>query len=101
MTGFPHPKTLKKIFDNLLESTDFNKCYQEIFAVMRERGISLSSILKDLTSLLINYNMNEKMRAKILMRMAEIEYRLSLGCGDKRQLASLVGVFVEARVVNS
>lgn len=99
MTGQPHPEILQKAFQNLLEGRGFNQIYNDIFYIMRERGISLNSILKDLTKELINYNLNEKMRAKILIRMAEIEYRLSLGCTDRKQLGSLVGVFMESRVV--
>lgn len=101
MTGFPHPEVLSNILDTLLKSTNFNQAYQEIFEIMRERGISLNSILKDLTSRLIEFNMNEKMKSKILIRMAEIEHRLSLGCSDRKPLGSLVGVFVESRVVGS
>lgn len=101
MTGHPHPAILKKTFQLLLEETDFNNVYKKTFNTMRERGISLNSILKDLTQELITYNLNEDMRAKVLMRMAEIEYRLSLGCTDRKQLGSLVGVFLESRVVGN
>ena len=101
MTGFPHPKFIQQILEILTTCDNLGKAYEEIGGMMKERGVSLASLLKTLTNRLLDFDMNGEMRGRILVRLAEIEYRLSLGCRDDKHIASMIGAFVEARHVGS
>ena len=66
----------------------------------RNKGISLVSLLKDISDILIRASLPGNMKGNLYKRMAEIEYRLSLGCSEEKQLASLIGGFVECRSIS-
>lgn len=68
---------------------------------MKNSGISLNSIIKNLTDKIVQSNTNENLKGDILIRMAEIEKNLSLGCLDVRQLGGLVGAFFEVRHITA
>lgn len=53
MTGYPHPNIVKAILENLLSSTNIKESYDQILDVMKNSGISLSAIIKNLTEKII------------------------------------------------
>lgn len=59
------------------------------------------SLLKDISDILIGMKTPDNLKGNLFQRMAEIEYRLSIGCSEEKQLASLIGGFVECRAVKS
>ncbi len=108
LTGFPNPDDIQKIFEMLATSDDIQKTYegkfrltQAINEMRRNKGISLASLLKDICDILITVKTPGNLKGNLYQRMAEIEYRLSIGCSEEKQLASLIGGFVETRAVKS
>ena len=101
MTGYPHPNIVRTILETLLSSTDVKASYDQIFSLMKNSGISLASIIKNLTDKIIQSDSNENLKGAILIKMAEIEHNLSLGCLDVRQLGGLVGAFFEVRHITA
>jgi len=99
MTGFPHPDDLEEILNNMLEAEDLESAIIRINTLKTSKGISLNSILTNLTERLIQLNLPANMLGQILKNMAEIEYRLSIGADEDLQVASLVAAFFEARFV--
>ena len=95
LTGFPNPADIDRIFAILLESDDILKSYKEINDIRKNKGISLVSLLKDLSEKLMAAKTPGNMKGNIFKRMADIEYRLSVGASEEKQLASPVGGFME------
>jgi hypothetical protein len=101
MTGYPHPNIVHQILESLLSSTNVKQCYDNIYSMMKNSGISLSSIIKNLTEKIIQSDSNPKLKGAILIKMSEIKHNLSLGCLDVRQLGGLVGAFFEVRHIQA
>ena len=101
MTGFPHPNIVKKILEELMSSHSVTECYLNISKMMKQSGISLASVIKNITEALLTLQANPAMKGDLLIKMAEIEQNLSLGCLDTRQLGGLVGAFFEVRFVEA
>lgn len=97
MTGYPHPNIVKAILENLFSSTNIKESYDWISSIMKNSGISLSAIIKNLTEKIIASDANELLKGEILIKMADIEHNLSMGCLDIRQLGGMVGAFFEVR----
>ena len=71
----------------------------EINDIRKNKGISLISLLKDISDIIVIAELPGNMKGGLYKRIAEIEYRLSLGCSEEKQLASLIGAFVECRTI--
>ena len=84
-----------------MSSHNVSDCYANISKMMKEAGISLASVIKNLTEKLMTLNANPTMIGEILIKMADIEHNLSLGCLDTRQLGGLVGAFFEVRFIEA
>ena len=69
--------------------------------IRKNKGISLSSLMKDLTDTLLGISTPGNMKGNLFKRMSDIEFRLSIGCSEEKQLASMVGGFVESRAINN
>lgn len=101
LTGLPNPEDIQRIFRLLVESDDIQKAYEDINELRRNRGVSLASLLKDISEILVDLQAPGNFKGNVYKRMAEIEYRLSIGCSEEKQLASLVGIFVESRSIRT
>lgn len=65
----------------------------EIKRIQQDKGIALSDILNDLHLTFIQIEkINLENKTYLLQQLADIENRLSLGCGEDIQLGSLVGI---------
>ena len=69
--------------------------------IRKNKGISLTSLMKDLTETLLSINTPGNMKSNLFKRMSDIEYRLSIGCSEEKQLASMIGGFVECRAISN
>lgn len=67
---------------------------------IKEMGIALETIIKEIYQLVLLNNMPSKQKGFIINRIGDVEYRLSLGCQEKTCLASLIGAFIEIRHIN-
>lgn len=101
LTGFPNPADIETIQKILLEAEDIKAAYDQINEIRRAKGISLSALIKDITDFLVTLQTPGNMKGNLFKRMAEIEYRLSLGCSEEKQLASMIGCFVEVRALKN
>ena len=97
MSGYPHPADIDEIFQILLNDTckgAFNKIKQ----LKAAKGISLVSIIKEVSQKLLALDAPGNMAGNVIMRLAEVEYRLSISCSEEIQLGSIVAAFNEARI---
>lgn len=99
-TGSPSPAFLDKIMDILLNES-IETAYQSIFTSLREMGIALEAILKNIYMKVIERRIPSEQLAFLVNRLGDIEYRLSIGCQESMALGSLVGAFMEIRYVQS
>ena len=56
-------------------------------------------ILKEVSNLLMNIQWTNSTKIFLNKRIAELEYRMSLGATEKLQLGSLIGAFNEVRTI--
>ena len=97
MTGFPHPDVLDAIFGIMMESDNLGNAISEVNLQKRQKGISLHTLIQSIGENLMTYDLPQDMVGMLYKRLAEIEYRLSLGCNEEIQTSSLVAAFFEAR----
>lgn len=62
-------------------------------------GYALYDIVTELSLLLLEIDLPEKVNAFLMDRLSNIEYRLSHGISEKLQLGALVGAFTIARTM--
>lgn len=56
-------------------------------------------ILKEVSNLLMSIEWTNSTKIFLNKRIAELEYRMSLGATEKLQLGSLIGAFNEVRTI--
>jgi len=76
---------------------DILKVNEGILSLSVEKGVTLATMLSEMTSEICKIDLADEIKAKIMIRMAEIEHRLSISCDEKIQLLSLIGMFIEIR----
>ncbi|CAH9135150.1 unnamed protein product [Cuscuta epithymum] len=95
-TGHPLPKDINQIAHWLLNET-FTESYKRISESKTRKGLALVDIVREVTMFVFMIKMPPDVRIQLINEMADIEYRLSVGCKDKLQLGSLVAAFTRAR----
>ncbi|KAI9348147.1 P-loop containing nucleoside triphosphate hydrolase protein, partial [Obelidium mucronatum] len=90
--GAPVPGDVIKIADWLFGET-FDVAYSNIKALKTDKGLALSDIIGELHSTLGAMQLPPRVRSMLLIKLADVEYNLTVGCSEKIQLASLVGGF--------
>ncbi|TPX64178.1 hypothetical protein CcCBS67573_g08470 [Chytriomyces confervae] len=90
--GSPMPSDVTKIADWLFGET-FDVAYSNIQALKIDKGLALSDIIGELHSTLSQMELPPKVRSALLIKLADVEYNLTVGCSEKIQLASLIGGF--------
>jgi len=66
---------------------------------MHNKALALEDIVKGLHKMILSTQFPMKMKASLIMEMAEIEYRLSFVGLEKIQVAALVGAFITGRTI--
>ena len=97
MTGYPHPEEIDNIF-NILMNDDVMVAYARIKKISSLKGISLISIINEVTQRVLSLELPGNTAVNIIQRLAEIEYRLSISCSEEIQLGSQVSAFTESRI---
>lgn len=87
MTGYPHPEEIDNIF-NILMNDDVMVAYARIKKISSLKGISLISIINEVTQRVLSLELPGNTAVNIIQRLAEIEYRLSISCSEEIQLGS-------------
>ncbi|KAB1221085.1 Replication factor C subunit 5 [Morella rubra] len=95
-TGNPLPKDIEQISYWLLNES-FTESFKRISDINTRKGLALVDIVREVTMFVFKIKMPSDVRVQLINDLADIEYRLSLGCNDKLQLGSLISSFTRAR----
>lgn len=68
-----------------------------ISQLQKLKGIALQDIITEIHPYVMKFSFSPKLRMEILQKLAEIEYRLSVGSSEKLNIGALVGCFQIAR----
>ncbi|TNV80636.1 hypothetical protein FGO68_gene17421 [Halteria grandinella] len=96
VTGRPSPTDMERIYSTLTQSR-FTDALKLITDVKQSKSLALEDIMSELHKAVMETKFTEEMKVYLVGRMAEIEYRLSQGCVEKAQVASMIGAFIEVR----
>jgi replication factor C subunit 3/5 len=95
-SGAPLPCDIEKILD-LLMNASFLNATKEINYMCNSKGYALADVSEQLTTKVVEIEMDSPALAMILDGMSNVEHRLAFGTDEKIQSASLVGVFIKTR----
>jgi len=97
-SGAPLPDDIDFISNSLFNDT-FEKAFNRIIDLCKVKGYAMADIISDLTTVVTSMELPPGVLASILDGMSSVEHRLSFGTNEDVQCASLVGVFIKARVM--
>ncbi|GMM49773.1 replication factor C subunit 3 [Starmerella bacillaris] len=89
--GSPDPKDIELVVYSLMND-DWSQCLPLISNMKQEKGLALADMLTMIGDIMVNVELDEKKRAKILTGLSDIEYRLSSGGSEKIQTSGMIGV---------
>lgn len=97
-----HPsKTDVKTIINVLLNENFTVAAQTLANLKTTKGYALADILTELHRYVHKIDFPREIRIHLLVKMADIEYRLANGATEKVQLSALISAFQKARQVES
>jgi replication factor C subunit 3/5 len=96
--GAPKPQLIDDMISTLLTGT-FVECNDSLARL--KMGLNLSDLVNQIHLQIIKIDWPDQMKMFIVKRLAEIEWRLSIGANEKLQTAALIGGFIEARQLPS
>lgn len=95
-SGAPLPSDIDQILYVLLNES-FRKACKLIVEVCTEKGYALADVVQEITTKIVQMDMDSVTLGMILDGMSNVEHRLAFGTDERIQIASLVGVFVKTR----
>ncbi|XP_032287214.1 replication factor C subunit 5 isoform X3 [Phoca vitulina] len=95
-TGHPLKSDIANILDWMLNQ-DFTTAYRNIMELKTLKGLALPDILTEIHLFVHRVDFPSSVRVHLLTKMADIEYRLSVGTNEKIQLSSLIAAFQVTR----
>uniref|UniRef100_A0A4W3HUD8 Activator 1 subunit 5 n=1 Tax=Callorhinchus milii TaxID=7868 RepID=A0A4W3HUD8_CALMI len=95
-TGHPLKSDIANILDWMLNK-DFTTAYKNIMELKTLKGLALHDILTEIHTFVHRVDFPPTVRIHLLIKMADIEYRLAAGTSEKIQLGSLIAAFQVAR----
>nr|XP_025871678.1 replication factor C subunit 5 [Vulpes vulpes] len=95
-TGHPLKSDIANILDWMLNQ-DFTTAYRNIMELKTLKGLALHDILTEIHLFVHRVDFPSSVRVHLLTKMADIEYRLSVGTNEKIQLSSLIAAFQVTR----
>mmetsp|Transcript_23251 Transcript_23251/g.30121 ORF Transcript_23251/g.30121 Transcript_23251/m.30121 type:complete len:333 (+) Transcript_23251:34-1032(+) len=96
VTGNPLPTHIDSIFNSLLND-NFAIAYNTLSQLSFHNGYALQDILALLAKKILSTQFPPIMRATLLQKLADVEYRASFATNEKIQLSSVVAAFHTAR----
>ncbi|CAF1231084.1 unnamed protein product [Rotaria sp. Silwood1] len=97
-----HPsKNDIKIIINVLLNENFTVASQRLSTLKTTKGYALADILTELHRYVHKIDFPREIRIYLLIKMADIEYRLANGATEKLQLSALISAFQKARHVEN
>ncbi|CAK9828545.1 Replication factor C subunit 5 [Anthophora retusa] len=98
--GHPLPIDIKNILNWLLNES-YELCYCKIQDIKVKKGLALQDILTELHLFVNKIDFPDTIIIDLIIKLAEIEKRLSIGCSEAVQLNSLVSAFQNARDIEA
>ncbi|XP_076845930.1 replication factor C subunit 5 [Brachyhypopomus gauderio] len=95
-TGHPLRSDIANILDWALNK-DFSTAYKQILQLKTLKGLALHDILTEVHLLIHRVDFSPSIRMDLLIKLADIEYRLASGTNEKIQLSSMVSAFQAVR----
>uniref|UniRef100_A0A0X3PLQ4 AAA+ ATPase domain-containing protein n=1 Tax=Schistocephalus solidus TaxID=70667 RepID=A0A0X3PLQ4_SCHSO len=95
-TGYPTPSEMKSVLEWCLNDS-IKEAFKKVSEMKTFKGIALRDIISELHLLLMRVKIPDNVRADILITLAEVEHRMSLGASEKLQLGAVVAAFASAR----
>ncbi|KGL94167.1 Replication factor C subunit 5, partial [Charadrius vociferus] len=95
-TGHPLKSDIANILDWMLNQ-DFSTAYRKITELKTLKGLALQDILTEIHLFVHRVDFPPSVRIQLLIKMADIEYRLAAGTSEKIQLSSLIAAFQVTR----
>lgn len=96
VTGNPLPNDIDAIFNSLLNSS-FQEARATLADICKTRGYALPDIVTRLTDKVLDTQFPPTIKAALLEKLSDLEYRVSFATSDKLQLSALVAAFAGAR----
>ena len=90
--GQPAPSTIDQIF-NILMNENVANSFTKIQKIKQDQGIALQDLIEEMNLKLMEFEIDDLILAKAVQRLAEIEWRLSKGCADEKQLGAMIAAF--------
>ncbi|RMC06042.1 hypothetical protein DUI87_17587 [Hirundo rustica rustica] len=95
-TGHPLKSDIANILDWMLNQ-DFSTAYRKIMELKTLKGLALQDILTEIHLFVHRVDFPPSIRIQLLIKLADIEYRLAAGTSEKIQLSSLIAAFQVTR----
>uniref|UniRef100_A0A8U7N336 Activator 1 subunit 5 n=6 Tax=Amniota TaxID=32524 RepID=A0A8U7N336_CORMO len=95
-TGHPLKSDIANILDWMLNQ-DFSTAYRQIMELKTLKGLALQDILTEIHLFVHRVDFPPSIRIQLLIKLADIEYRLAAGTSEKIQLSSLIAAFQVTR----
>lgn len=98
--GHPLPIDIKNIVNWLLNES-YQLCYCKIQDIKLKKGLALQDILTELHLFVNQIEFPEPILIDLVIKLAEIEKRVAIGCSESVQLNALVSAFQKARDIEA
>lgn len=98
--GHPLPIDIKNIVNWLLNET-YETCYSKIQDIKLKKGLALQDILTEVHLFVNRIEFPVDILMNLIIKLAEIEKRLCIGCSESVQLNALVSAFQSAREIET
>jgi len=94
--GHPSKNDMLNILNWLLND-DFTSIYNRLIHLKTLRGYALQDILTEISRFTQLIDFPKNILIHIIIKLSELENRLSHGTSEKLQMSSLISIFIEAR----
>ncbi|EDW76049.1 uncharacterized protein Dwil_GK15259 [Drosophila willistoni] len=95
--GYPLKQDTEQILNALLSGESFKAAFKTIEDAKSRRGLALEDILTELHLFVMRLELPMSVMNKLIIKLAQIEERLSKGCTEGAQIAALVSAFFICR----
>ncbi|XP_055387397.1 replication factor C subunit 5 isoform X2 [Condylostylus longicornis] len=95
--GHPLRSDIERILLSLMSSTEFEKCYNEITKIKADKALALEDILVEIQLYVMRMEIPINVLNKIIVKISEMEERLSKGCKEIPQITALISTFFKCR----
>ena len=95
-TGKPSPKDVNIIMKSLLKDS-MKDAVATFMEIKDSKSLTLDDLVKELHKAVMSEALSKKRKMYLVIQLAEIDNRISIGCNEKIQVKSIVGAFIFSR----